>query len=301
MGSDAIPLVPSVAGRTGRARAGRVLRAARIIHPFPTLLNVAATFGLAFVASRGVPDLPLLSRMLLLMLCAQGAIGVANDYFDRDLDARSKPWKPVAGGLISARSAAALALALSGVSVALAETLDVGGFLLALLGLACGLAYDARLKRTVFSAAPYMVAIPTLPLWVWLTLGAWRPVLWWLLPVGALIGLALHLQNTVADIEDDAAAGVLGLAHRLGAAWSMRIGWAVFGLALAITAGLVPAVSYDLRWYVPAAVVAALCLAASIAAYASRRDAAALQLGFGLLGIGSAVLATGWLAAVRGV
>ncbi|MDE3095018.1 MAG: UbiA family prenyltransferase [Chloroflexota bacterium] len=300
MGSDAIPLVPAVAGGTARARARRALRAARIIHPFPTLLNVAATLGLALVASRGAPQPVLLLRMLLLMLCAQSAIGVANDYFDRDLDARTKRWKPVAAGLVPARSAAVLALALSAASIALAATLVASGFLLALLGLACGLAYDARLKRTVFSAVPYMVAIPTLPLWVWVTLGQWRPALWWLVPVGALIGLALHLQNTIADIEDDTAGGVRGLAHRLGAGWSMRLGWVAFGLALAMTAGLVPAVSYDLRWYLPAAAVAAMCLAASIAAYALRRDAAALQLGFGLLGIGSAVLATGWLAAVTG-
>ena len=33
----------------------RLLRAARVIHPFPTLLNVAATGALAFVAARGVP------------------------------------------------------------------------------------------------------------------------------------------------------------------------------------------------------------------------------------------------------
>ncbi len=300
MGSDAIPLVPGVAGRTARARAGRAFRAARVIHPFPTLLNVAATLGLALVAGRGVPDLALLSRMLLLMLCAQSAIGVANDYFDRDLDARTKLWKPIAAGLVPAPVAAALALALSAASIALAATLGPSGFLLALLGLACGLAYDARLKRTLFSAVPYMVAIPTLPLWVWATLGQWRPVLWWLIPVGALIGLALHLQNTVADIEGDAASGILGLPHRLGARRSMRIGWVAFGLALAITVGLVPAVGYHLRWYLPAAVVAAACLAASIAAYALRRDAAALQLGFGLLGAGSAVLATGWLAAVTG-
>ena len=65
----------------------RLLRAARVIHPFPTLLNVAATAGLAVVAARGVADGSLLARMLLLMLCAQSAIGIVNDLCDRDLHA----------------------------------------------------------------------------------------------------------------------------------------------------------------------------------------------------------------------
>ncbi len=128
MGSNAIPLPTPAAGLPAPGRAARMLRAARIIHPFPTLLNVVATFGLALVASRGVPQFALLSRMLLLMLCAQSAIGVANDYFDRELDARTKPWKPVAAGVVRPSVALTLALVLSGVSVALAATFGAGGF-----------------------------------------------------------------------------------------------------------------------------------------------------------------------------
>ncbi len=192
------------------SRLPAVVRAARVVHPFPTLLNVVATAGLACVAARGAPDAPTLARMLVVMLCAQCAIGVTNDYFDRDLDAATKPWKPVAAGLVSARAAVALALAFIAAAVALAATLGAGGFALAMAGMACGLAYDVRLKRTFLSAVPYMIAIPVLPLWVWLTLGSWQPVLWWLLPLGALIGLALHLANTLPDLASDAAHGVVG-------------------------------------------------------------------------------------------
>ncbi len=300
MGSNAVPLPQPLPGLPAPHGIARALRAARIIHPFPTLLNVAATAGLAFVAVRGIPAAGLLTRMLLMMLCAQAAIGVTNDYFDRALDTETKPWKPVAAGIVAPPVAVVLALVLIAVTVVLAATLGIAGFLLAMVGLASGLVYDARLKRTVFSAIPYMVAIPTLPLWVWATLGEWRAALWWLLPVGALIGLALHLQNTIADIDGDAAHGVHGLAHRLGAERSMLLGWAAFGAALAVTVAIAPAISYDLRWYAPAVGVALLCLLASIAAYSLRRDAFALQLGFGLLGIGSAVIAVGWLGAVTG-
>ncbi|HEX5478835.1 MAG TPA: UbiA family prenyltransferase [Dehalococcoidia bacterium] len=293
MSSESLPLA-----YTGRSRAHAGLRVARVIHPFPTLLTVLATLGLSFVAARGEPGVAVLVRMLVVMFLAQSAIGVANDYFDRDLDAQTKPWKPIASGLIPTRTGVLLAVALSAATVALGATLGLAPLLLVLAGLACGLAYDAGLKRTPFSALPYMVAIPVLPLFVWVTLGQWQPVLWWLLPLGGLIGLALHLQNTLGDIDDDARFGVRGLAHRLGVHRSMALGWAAFAAALAISVALAPFVGYELRWYLPAAAVGGACLAASVGLYVVRRSAMMAQVGFGLLGIGAAVLATGWLAAV---
>ncbi len=279
-------------------RFGRWLRAARIIHPFPTLLNVAATATLAFIAAGGVPPARQLLTMMLVMLFAQSSIGVTNDVFDRELDACAKPWKPIVAGLESMRAAVALAAGLAVASVTLAATLGPVGCGLAVLGLACGLAYDVRLKRTAMSAVPYMVAIPVLPLWVWAVAGDWRPALWWLAPLGALLGLALHLANTLPDIDDDAANGVRGLAHRLGARSSALLAWAAFAFALALSAAIAPLVEYDLRIYLPALAFGAATLATTIAAYAVRRDRFALQIGFVALGIGAAVLAAGWLAAI---
>ncbi|MDP9237231.1 MAG: UbiA family prenyltransferase [Chloroflexota bacterium] len=276
----------------------RLCRMARIIHPFPTLLNVAATAALAFVAEKGRPDAGVVVRMLALMFCAQSAIGVVNDYFDRDLDAATKPWKPLAAGLVSPAVALVLAALLIAVTSGIGVSLGPASLALALLGLASGLIYDARLKRMPLSPLPFMVGITTLPLWVWVTLGEWDAALWWLLPLGSLIGFALHLANTVPDIDGDAANGVRGLAHRLGARRSMHAGWASFGGALALSALLIALLDYDLRVYLPAIAAGSACLAASIFLYLRRRDAWSLQFGFGALGIGAAILAAGWLAAV---
>ena len=280
------------------SRIARVTRALRIVHPFPTLLNVAATAALATVAWRGAPPVGLLLRMLLVMLLAQCAIGVTNDYCDRSLDAATKPWKPIVAGVVRPQTAVLTALLLGTAACAIAATLGAVGFGLAILGLGCGLAYDVGLKRTALSAVTYMIAIPTLPAWVWTGAGAWHAALWWLLPLGALVGLALHLANTLPDIDADATYGVRGLAHRLGARRSMTVGWASFGSALALTGAIAPLVDYDLAWYLPAASIGVLCLVASVGAYAARRDATALQFGFGLLGVGSAIVSVGWLAAL---
>lgn len=293
------PLAPdSVTPVRPLATFDRVVRGVRIIHPFPTALNVAATAGLSFVAAGGAPDAATLASMLVLMLCAQAAIGITNDIFDRDLDAAAKPWKPVPSGIVSATLATAMAAALIVAVIAIGATLGPASLALAALGTACGLAYDARLKRTLASAIPYVIAIPTLPLWVWVTLGEWQPVLLWVIPLGALVGFALHLANTLPDLDADAANGVRGLAHALGARRSMFLAWAAFALACMITVALASIVHYDVRLYLATLATGIACLVSSVAAYALLRTVAALQFGFGILGIGAAILAVGWLAAV---
>jgi 4-hydroxybenzoate polyprenyltransferase len=221
---------------------------------------------------------------------------VTNDVFDRELDAATKRSKPLVSGAVSLPAAIALALVLIAGAAALSATLGTAGFTLAVLGMACGLAYDVRLKRTLLSALPFMIAIPVLPFWIWATLDEWDGVLWWLAPLGALIGLSLHLANTLPDVADDAAHGVRGLAHALGARNARITCWAAFGAALALAAMIAPFVSYDARIIVPAFAFGTACLALSIIAW-WRLDDRALELGFGALAIGAAAAATCWLAA----
>ncbi len=273
------------------------LRAARIVHPFPSLLNVAATAGLAFAAADGSPSTSMLIRLMLVMLFTQCAIGVTNDLFDRELDAATKPYKPLVAGTISVRTAVALAVSFAAAGMTIALTLGVASFGLAALGTVCGLAYDARLKRTLLSALPFTIAIPTLPIWVYVTLDAWEPVLWWLLPLGALLGLSIHLANTLPDIESDAAHGVLGLAHRLGVQRSMFVSWGAFAAALAIALGLMFVLDSNIGLYVGSVSLGAACLVGTMRAYVVRGEPA-LRLNFAAISIGAAVTAAGWLAAV---
>jgi 4-hydroxybenzoate polyprenyltransferase len=289
--------VRTASSRETPPRTPSLLRAVRIVHPFPTLLNVVATTGLVFVASDGGPNAGMLVRMLLVMFFAQCAIGITNDLFDRELDARTKPWKPLVAGLLSARTAVGLAVLCIVVSGAVAVSLGAASLGLAALGTACGLAYDVRLKRTLLSAVPYMIAIPTLPLWVYVTLGRWEAVLWWLLPLAGLIGLALHLANTLPDIESDAAHGVRGLAHRLGMRGSMFVSWAAFAGALALAVVIGPFVDADVRWYAATLGAGIGCLVVAVCAYGMRGEMA-LRVNFAAMSIGAAVTAVGWLAAV---
>ncbi len=268
-------------------------RAARIIHPFPTLLNTCAVAALSFVASGGAPPAWLLTRMMAVMFCAQAAIGIVNDLCDRELDAATKPWKPLVAGTVHPGEARALAASLLVAMLGLAATLGAAGFALTVAGTACGLVYDLRLKRTPLSALPFALAIPLLPMWVWAALGAWEDVLWWLMPLGSLVGVAIHLANTAPDIEEDAAQGVRGMAHALGERGAAAVAWAAFGGALALSAAIAPLVRYDWRVYAPTLAAGLIVLAVSAALSVRGRATAA----FALLGIGAVALAAGWLAA----
>ncbi len=277
---------------------GRALAAARVIHPFPTLLNVGATLALALIAHGGVPSAGVMFRLGAAMFCAQAAIGAANDYYDRDLDAQTKPWKPVARGLIDPRTALALAAGFALAGAVLAATFGPLSVAAGAAGLVAGLAYDMRLKRSLLSALPFMVALPALPIWVWVSLGEPLDELWWLLPFAPLAGLAVHLSNTAPDIETDARVGVRGLPHVLGVRRSLVLAWASFAAAIGLAFLLGLHLDYEWRPFLLGATPAAVLLVVSIVAFLLRPGGAALQLGFGLIGIATACLAGGWLAAV---
>ena len=118
-----------------------------------------------------------------------------------------------------------------------------------LLGLACGLAagavhlvcvaagwaYNLGLKATVWSWLPYAVCVRWLPVFVALAdRPSGLPPLW--IPVaGALLGVGAHLLNVLPDLADDAATGVRGLPHRLGARWLPAVATRCSCLASVVT------------------------------------------------------------------
>ena len=282
----------------GAPEAPRLLRAARIIHPFPLALNVAATAALAAIADEGLPSASVLARLMAAMFCVQAAIGASNDYCDRELDAATKPFKPIVQGLVEPRMALVIAAGFGLAAGAIAATLGPLSVAVGSAGLAAGLAYNVRLKRSVLSALPFMVALPALPFWVWVSLDRFTNELWWLLPFAPLAGLAVHLSNTAPDLEADRRAGVRGLAHVIGLRATLAIAWSSFAAAIALAFFLVAQLEYEWGTFLLGAIPAAVLLVVAIAAYVRLRSEDALQLGFGLIGIATACLAGAWLAAV---
>jgi 4-hydroxybenzoate polyprenyltransferase len=223
------------------------------------------------------------------MLCYQFAIGAVNDIADVEADRIHKPSKPLASGAVRLRTArlVASALVLAGLLVTL--PLPFGAWLLGVAGLSCGLAYDLFLKRTMLSWLPLSLAIPLVPAWVFVASDAWDPLLWWAFPLGAVLGLSLHLANQAPDV---AAGEVVGVAGRLGAPRARLLALLLFGAAGATATAILIDTETQLASGIAALSVATLAIA-PLAAHRLGRDGL-----FGSIAVASALLAMLFLAAV---
>lgn len=208
----------------------------RSSHPGPTLVVTALAIILG--VSAGLP----LDRLALLgaaVLAGQLSVGWSNDAVDARRDAAvARSDKPIARGEIGVR-AVWTASALAVVAALLLSAL-LGVLMLAVhaIAIASAWAYNVGLKRTALSVVPFIVSFGLFPSLA--TLSAVPPQFAtpWAWVAGAALGIAVHLTNVLPDLDDDAATGVRGLPHRLGARASAIIAFVAVGLgAVAVLVG----------------------------------------------------------------
>lgn len=234
---------------------------ARSCHPEPTAAVTLMVTALAVTAGRSAAGVVLVA---LAVLTGQLSIGWLNDALDAARDrAVGRTDKPVVAGAVSVRTvrAAALVAGLTCVPLSLASGPVAGG--VHLVAVAAGWAYDLGLKSTRWSVLPYVVCFGLLPAFVVLGLPGSPVPPWWLVAGGALLGAGAHFANVLPDLDDDAATGVRGLPHRLGAAGS-RVAAAGLMLGATVVLALGAPVPPWLAWGVP--VVAVVVLAVGLSA-----------------------------------
>lgn len=261
-------LPPSVQERLGRALPWDLLA---LGHPLPSLGTAAAAWLcgqlLAAALPRTVPTPEgwRLSLLFVMVLAQQGAISLHNDWCDRALDCVTKPHRALPSGRVHPQIVHRVAWGLAVLALLLAAPLGLLECVLCGLGLAAGWLYNARLKRTVWSWLPFVVAFPLIGAFGMAALGNW-PTLWWtlwLVPLPAFI--AIHLADALPDYEADRATGVRGLAQALGQRDAVRLAQASVLTATALTAAMGFAIStgLSLTWLavlcVTGAAIAALC------------------------------------------
>jgi protoheme IX farnesyltransferase len=233
----------------------------RACHPEPTVAVTAMVTALAVTAGRDARGVLLVAAAVL---AGQLSIGWLNDALDAGRDAAvGRTDKPIATGAVSVRTVAVA----SAVAAAACVPLSFASGVLAggahLVAVAAGWAYDLGVKSTRWSVVPYLVCFGLLPVFVALGLpGAPLPP-WWMPAAGALLGAGAHFANVLPDLADDAATGVRGLPHRLGAAGS-RAAAGLLLLAATVVLAVAAPLPAALAWAVP--VLAALVLAAGFRA-----------------------------------
>lgn len=250
------------------------------MHPFPSILVTVVAAVLVAVAGG---DRTTIVVVAVGMLCYQFCIGLTNDVIDAPADANDKPWKPIPAGVLSLQAAIRAAVFVGGAALLVTLLLPLGAWAIGAAGLACGLLYNAWLKRTVLSWLPLSIALPLVPAWAYRAAGEWDDLLWWAFPLGALLGLGLHLANQAPDV-DPAAPGESGLAGMLGARASYAIAVTCFGLA-----GTAAAAVLLSRDETRAVYVAALVTAVAITSLRARALFGRQAL-FALLAVGTGAL-----------
>lgn len=243
----------------------RALALLKSSHPEPGgAVTVAMTLLAVGVGHRGWA----IVGVFAAVAATQFTIGWVNDWLDADRDrAAGRTDKPVAAGAVSPR-AVGLAGLLSALAVPLLG-LPFGWLATVLITLvaAFGLLYDWPLKSTSLSVVPYLVAFALLPAFVVVALPGHPAPPVWLVAAGGLLGGGAHFANVLPDLADDAATGVRGLPHRIGATGSQV---AAAGLLLAATLTLVFGPPGPPSWSGIAAAVAAVVVL-PLGWYAARR------------------------------
>jgi len=185
-------------------------------HPGPVLLHLIAVTVFALLAAW--PHL--IWTVLVLVVAAHAAmqlsIATLNDYCDRNLDAASKPGKPIPRGLVRPDEALIVGILLIVVMVVLLLPLNPLALVISLGYLLLGQGYNLGLKSTPLSGVVFALAMPLIPLYAFAGVGRIPPFLVWLVPLGCFLGIALNLANALPDIQRDAAKGARTLAVVLG-------------------------------------------------------------------------------------
>ncbi len=135
---------PGVGG--GAPRLDALLRLIRPPNVFTAFADALA--GLLVLRGLGVAVPEGATAVILASGCLYLAGIVLNDVFDREIDARERPTRPIPAGEVSVRFAAALGVSLLASGVALAAWIGPSTGVVAAVLAACIVGYDAGLKRT---------------------------------------------------------------------------------------------------------------------------------------------------------
>ena len=267
-------------------------------HAVPIIVVMTATAAFALLASSGWPGVGVMTRLLGAMFGAQLTIGAVNELADAELDALSKPDKPIPSGLVSRRGAQVLAISGAILMTVLSLTFGVGALLLCVAGTGVGIAYSLWFKRTIWSWIPYLIALPLLPIWVWTTLSEVPPGIFAIYPIGAAAVIAIQIAQSLPDIEADRETGVRTLAVMLGSSRARRLCWAALALAASLAVLASPLTNHPERTWIAAIVaLGAIGLNAMIWSRNARTGVLAC---FPCIAAGAVVLGIGWTAALLG-
>lgn len=269
-------------------------------HPGPVLIHIVAVTVFTLVAAWPRPVWSIVLLVIAAHAAMQISIAMINDYCDRHLDAAGKPQKPLARGLVYPREALIAGIFMIGVMLLLLLPLNPLALLVSLAYLVLGQGYNLGLKSTPLSGIVFALAMPLIPLYAFVGVGRVLPFLFWLVPMGVLLGVALNLANSLTDLEEDAAYGARTLAVIVGVSASFLVCHLLILAAgamivLLMLVRIVPANTWII---VPTLIVSYLAVGAMILFFGPGKPVPTRKFHFYLAAFTCMVLAGGWLIGV---
>lgn len=204
--------------------------------------GLAAIAGIE-LASHGQASAWRVALVALVTMCGWEAGLYAGDYYDRDIDARSKPNRAIPSGRVSPREAFGAMLGLIVFGYVCALALGVANLALAIITTALGIAYSKTFKsKAILGNFDRGVLGVCAVIFGALAGGSIAQLGVALLAVVVFFhDSASNLVGAIRDIEGDRAAGcqtapvVYGLATAVHIVISLVMCWIVAGVALAVT------------------------------------------------------------------
>ena len=205
----------------------------RACHFQPTVAVVLLTTALAALNHRSA--IGCLS-VAAAVLAGQLSTGWSNDWFDADRDRQvDRQDKPIVAGQVSVGTVRAAALCAIVAVVPLSLLSGWRATLVHVVAIASAWSYNAGLKATALSPAPYALSFALLPAFVALGPPTWAWPQPAIMIATGLLGVGAHFINTLADRQDDQTTGIRGLPQRMSASGALLVGVALLaGCAAAI-------------------------------------------------------------------
>ena len=266
---------------TGRSR-GLVRGLVVASHLPPTVMVTAFALALSAGIGAGARTTTLVA---LAVLTGQLSVGWSNDWLDARRDvAVGRADKPVVTGLVTAATLRAAALVALGACVvlSLATGLLPGAVHVVAVGVAWS--YNALLKATWWSWAPYAVSFGLLAVFVVLAApGAGRPAPW-AVAAAALLGVGARVARPLRAVADAAAPGGGGRPRRRGRGGSSVLAPVLLAAASALVVLAPPTPPGPVTWAL-GAVAVVLALAAGAVGVVRPRSRAPFALSMAVAGV----------------
>ncbi len=276
--------------------ASRWVIRARLVHPFPSILDGVVVAVVATVAGASAP---LALHLGLSMTLFQFAIGAGNDATDVARDV-GRADKAIAAGLVTPQFAWAIAAGCAALGLVLALLVSPLVLLIAVGGLAIGAAYDLRVKGTPFSWVPLAVGVPLLPVYAWVGAAGTLPSVFLIIvPLAAAAGAALAIANAVVDVERDNAVGASSIASVLGVVRASAVALLLQLVVAAVALGTGQVLATPTAWQIAVAASALVPVGGAlfgVVAAARQHGIAARELAWEAQAVGLGLLAVAWVS-----